>query len=100
MSSQPPLCYLCGLPVRGLWFQSSAFPREVLEEHVFSKPFQREVFLGRMQRPSPAFSVHINPVGAMPKKNKLGKWRLIVDLSSPEKGSINDDISTECSSVS
>ena len=97
MSSQPPLCYLCGLPLRGLWFQSSAFPREVLEEHVFSKPFQREVFLGRMQRPSPAFSVHS---GCHTKKDKLGKWRLIVYLSSPEKGSVNDEISTERSSVS
>ena len=39
-------------------------------------------------------------MGAIPKKNKPGKWHLIVDLSSPKGFSINDGISPELSSVS
>ena len=34
------------------------------------------------------------------KKNKLGKWRIIVDLSSPHGVSINDGIATDRSSLS
>ena len=43
--------------------------------------------------------VHNSPLGAIPKKNKPGKWRLIVDLSSPPSHSINDSISIESSSL-
>ena len=43
--------------------------------------------------------VHIGPLGAIPKKNKPGKWRLMEDLSSPPGHSINDSISTESSNL-
>ena len=36
----------------------------------------------------------------MIEKNASGKWRLIVDLSSPENSSVNDGISKELSSLS
>ena len=36
----------------------------------------------------------------IPKKNKPGKWRLIVDLSSPEDASVNDGIEKEICSLS
>ena len=42
---------------------------------------------------------HTSLVGTIPKKNKLGKWRLIVDLSSPSDHSINDGICPERSSL-
>lgn len=45
-------------------------------------------------------SIHISPIGVIPKKNKPGKWRLIVDLSSPACASVNDGISHELSSMS
>ena len=35
----------------------------------------------------------------IPKKNKPGKWPLIVDLSSPNGFSVNDGISQELSSI-
>ena len=35
------------------------------------------------------WNVHCSPI---PKKNKPGKWRLIVDLSSPDGASVNDGI--------
>ena len=36
--------------------------------------------------------IHCSPFGVIPKKNKVNKWRLILDLSSPEGCSVNDDI--------
>ena len=44
-------------------------------------------------------SVHCSPIGIIPKKNRPGKWRLIVDLSSPEKESMNDGIRKELCSL-
>jgi len=34
----------------------------------------------------------VSLIGIIPKKHRPGKWRLIVDLSSPEGGSVNDSI--------
>ena len=69
---------------------------------VISDYLKREVALGRLFQLPPALtsqSIHISPCGAIPKKYKPGKWRLIVDLSSPAGHSINDVISKELSSV-
>lgn len=38
-----------------------------------------------------ATAVHISPIGIVPK-TQPGKWRLIVDLSYPQGGSVNDGI--------
>lgn len=43
--------------------------------------------------------VHVSPFGVIPK-SEPGKWRLILDLSSPEGGSVNDGISKELCSLS
>jgi len=43
--------------------------------------------------------IHISPVGIISKKHKPGKWRLIMDLSSPDRASINDGISQSLSSL-
>lgn len=47
-----------------------------------------------------AAAIHCSPIGIIPKKNKPGKWRLIVDLSTPEKASVNDGIKKELCSLS
>ena len=44
--------------------------------------------------------IHCSPFGVIPKKNRPNKWRLIVDLSSPEGQSVNDGISKELASLS
>ena len=44
--------------------------------------------------------IHCSPIGIIPKKNKPGKWRLIVDLSSPEGASVNDGIDKDMSRLS
>ena len=38
---------------------------------------------------------HISSLGVIPKKNKPGSWRLILDLSHPEGFSVNDGIRRE-----
>ena len=45
-------------------------------------------------------AIHTSPFGVIPKKHKSNKWRLILDLSSPQGFSVNDGISKESSSIS
>ena len=42
---------------------------------------------------------HSSPFGVIPKKRQPGKWRLIVDLSSPRNHSVNDGIDSSCCSL-
>ena len=53
---------------------------------------------GRLLGPLPqhlAATCQVSPIGLIPKPHQLGKWRLIVDLSSPHGASVNDAIATE-----
>jgi len=43
--------------------------------------------------------VHVSRFGVIPK-GSTGKWRLIVDLSSPEGGSVNDGVDANLCSLS
>ena len=43
----------------------------------------------------PVQDLHISSFGVIPKKGQPDKWRLIVDLSSPQGHSINDGIDPE-----
>ena len=49
---------------------------------------------------APSIQCHISPFGVIPKRAKPGKWRLIVDLSSPSNASVNDGIDRDMCSVS
>jgi len=69
---------------------------------IISEYLEREMLLQRPWRVPISNcppNIHINPVGAIPKKNKPNKWRLIVDLSSPSGSSVNKGISPQWSSV-
>ena len=44
--------------------------------------------------------IHCSPFGVIPKKNRINKWRLILDLSSPEGCSVNDGIQKDLASLS
>ena len=70
---------------------------------IISEYLRRESSLGRMQclliAAASSTSVHLSPVGAIPKRHRPGKWRLIVDLSSPSNASVNDGISPEWSTL-
>ena len=74
------------------------------EEHpeVIQKYLQEECELGRVLGPfdlEELPGVHISKFGVIPKSNQVGKWRLILDLSSPEGASVNDGIQKELCSL-
>ena len=64
---------------------------------------EKERSLGRIVGPIPSEAVppeaHVSPFGVIPKSSQPGKWRLIVDLSSPESRSVNDGIEPELCSL-
>ncbi len=51
-------------------------------------------------RTGPVHSLPNHSVWCYPKKSKPGKWRLIVDLSSPTNASVNDGINKDMCSIS
>ena len=54
-----------------------------------------EVRAGRLHGPLPQVLkqvIHVSPLGLVPKQHQRNKWRLIMDLSSPRGGSVNDGI--------
>ena len=59
---------------------------------------QAEQDARRLLGPLPAHLAGLcqtSPIGLIPKPHQPGKWRLIVDLSSPGGSSVNDAIATE-----
>ena len=70
---------------------------------VVSDYLQQQVSLNRMvvipPTQVPYIHCHISPFGVIPKKAKPGKWRLIVDLSSPMNASVNDGIDRDMCSI-
>ena len=74
--------------------KASAF----LHPQVIDDYLANEVRLGRVAGPflhPPIPHLHVSSFGVIPKKGQEGKWRLIVDLSSPEGHSVNDGINRE-----
>ena len=62
---------------------------------VIDEYFATEIAKSRVAVPfaTPPFpSLHCSPFGVIPKKGPPGKWRLILDLSSPTQHSVNDGI--------
>lgn len=71
--------------------------------HVITEYIRKEVEQGHILGPfsrETAPHVHINRIGAIPKKHQVGKWRIITDLSYPEGQSVNDSIDPHCCSMS
>ena len=65
----------------------------LVDEHVAA-----ERAAGRLLGPLPSMlagACQISPIGLIPKPHQQGKWRLIVDLSSPHGASVNDAISVD-----
>lgn len=91
-----------------LGFDSSQFHlRSVLRNHpsslanasVVDDYLARERNLGRLVGPVPASGVHSSPIGLVPKAHQLSRWRMIVDLSCPRGGSVNDGIAPGVCSI-
>ena len=69
----------------------------VWEQHLASHPdssFAECIYIQRSKYPQ----VQVSPFGVIPK-SEPGQWRLIVDLSSPAGGSVNDGINKEWCSL-
>ena len=64
---------------------------------VVSDYIAAEVAAGKLRlvHPSEAHLAHVSPIDIIPKLHQVGKYRLIVDLSSPANFSVNDGISPE-----
>lgn len=75
-----------------------------LQSHKWCQTTLEELQAGRLveltETEAKALDVHCSPIGIIPKKNKSGRWRLIVDLSAPEGASINNGIAKEHCSLS
>ena len=71
---------------------------------VVSRYLQTEEALGRVCRvgtieQAEQIGIHCSPFGIIPKRGREGKWRLILDLSSPEACSVNEGVPKELSSL-
>jgi hypothetical protein len=70
---------------------------EVVEAYLL-KELERGALLGPFE-PTAVPHVHISKFGVIPKNHQPGKWRLIVDLSSPASKSVNDGIPSDLCSL-
>ena len=70
---------------------------------VVQEYLDKERSLGRIIGPVPLERVpvdtQLSPFGVIPKSGQPGKWRLIVDLSSPRGASVNAGIEAELCSL-
>ena len=70
-------------------------PPVSLQPSVIDDYLHPELAKGRVAGPfssPPLPQLHISRFGVIPKKHQPGKWRLILDLSSPDGHSVNDGI--------
>ena len=79
----------------------SNMPAAHAHPEVVDNYIKRELALRRISVVPPEAHnfIHTSSFGVIPKKSQPGKWRLIVDLSSPPYASVNDHISRELSSL-
>ena len=82
------------------WLQSAKRNKPSVNQHtdVVDNYLAHEVALHRVAGPfplPPLPNLHVSSFGVIPKKGQPGKWRLIVDLSSPGGLSVNDGINAE-----
>ena len=86
---------------------SRNMPSTSEQHNIVSKYLQDEIAEGRVLGPfhpgELTTPIHISPIGVIrliPQKHQPNKWRLIVDMSSPEGCSINDGSTPDLSSLS
>ena len=81
---------------------SGNMPSALLQPSVTDDYLRNELDKGRIAGPfktPPLPNLHVSRFGMIPKKHQPGKWRLILDLSSPRGASVNDGIPKEEFSV-
>jgi len=86
------------LPTQSLKSAKRNKPSAYLHPSVIDDYLANEVSLGRVAGPfrvPPFLNFHVSSFGVIPKNGQPGKWRLIVDLSSPGGASVNDGINPD-----
>ncbi len=76
---------------------SAKLHEEVVERYIAAE-CEAKRLLGPLDK-SKFPRVHVSPFGVIPK-SEAGKWRLILDLSSPTESSVNDGIDKQVCSLS
>ena len=74
---------------------SQNMPSASLQPSVIDQYLRMELEKGSVASIAPIPNLHISHFGIIAKKYKPGKWRLILDLSSPVGHSVNDRIPKE-----
>ena len=69
---------------------SASLQPSVIDDYLYTELAKGHV-AGPFSSP-PLPHLHISRFGVIPKKHQPGKWRLILDLSSPDGHSVNDGI--------
>ena len=92
----------CRASARDLQSASSNMSSAIHHPEVIDKYLREELECNRLVEVphSESSIVHISRFGAIPKKHQPGRWRLIVDLSSPLERSVNDYIDPSLCSLS
>ena len=83
--------------------QSSTSNLPTPNSSIITDYLAKELFLSRMWKyplNTAPQGIYISPVGAIPKKHKPGKYRLIMDVSSPKNFSVNDGVDPALLSLS
>ena len=87
------------LKAKGSNMQSAAKHEEVVSAYLADEMEAGKVVLAGTPQEAQAMDIHCSPFRVIPK-SKLGKFRLIVNLSAPEGSSANDGIRKELASLS
>ena len=88
------------LRAQGRNMQSAAEHNKVVEDYLAEEVEAGRVVLAGTSQQAEALGIHCSPFGVIPKKNRPGKFRLILNLSAPEGASVNDGICKELATLS
>ena len=78
-----------------LWGARENLPSVEANPAAVKEYIEEELKQSTIRPALPEESVHISPIGLIPKSGQTGKFRLIVDLSSPQGASVNNGIDPE-----
>ncbi len=88
------------LRTQGTNMPSATEHSSIVEEYLAGEVEAGRVALACTLQQAKALGIHCSPFDVIPKKSRLGKFRLILNLSAPEGASVNDGISKELASLS
>ncbi len=72
----------------------------VVDKYLDGERSQKRIALVGQPEAARELGIHCSPFGVIPKKNRVDKWRLILDLSTPDKYSVNDGVQKDLASLS